>query len=87
MVTYIKGNFTVKNTNGTLCKWQYKIQYYNTSGVNYYTKVGTYHSGCNHSGEYHVNYTPSGPNVLEGRVCAALYSNGNYIDAACEDLY
>jgi hypothetical protein len=70
----------------TLCNWRYDIVYTQTNGTNYSTRKGPTHPGCNFSGDLPVTYTPY-TNVRTGKVCAQLYSDGSYVDAACVSLF
>lgn len=86
-VNSVKGSFA-KVTR--LCNWRYDIVYTDTNGNNYSTRRGPTHSGCDFSGSYLVTYGNAErdyTNVRTGKVCAQLYSDGSYVDAACVSLF
>ena len=69
-----------------LCNWRYDIVYTQTNGTNYSTRRGPTISGCSFTGYLPVTYSPY-TTVRTGKVCAQLYSNGSYVDAACVNLF
>jgi len=70
----------------SLCNWHYNVAFINTNGITYHIVRGTRRSGCYRSADdLIVRYSP--PKVFwEGRVCAQLYKNGFYVDAACVNI-
>lgn len=70
-----------------LCNWQYVIFYKNSSGVIYSSKKGPYHTTCDQSGSYTINFSPPGAQLQPGQVCVQLYSNNNSQgDASCANI-
>lgn len=67
-----------------LCNWRYDIVYTDTNGKNYNTVKGRTTSGCDFSGSSSVTPPKS---VRTGKVCARLYENGSYVNAACVNLF
>jgi len=82
-VDKVKGSFT-KVTN--LCNWRYDIVYTDTNGAVYRTQRGSTHSGCAGVGNFTVNYKPA-YKAQTGGVCAQLFVNGKYVNAACQSIF
>jgi len=81
-VTQVAGSF-FKLTK--ICNWRYEIAYTDLKGKTYLTEIGNTHTGCDTEGKLRVRYYPSYTARI-GEVCARLYQNNKYLDAACVSI-
>lgn len=79
----VKGRFD--KVGGSLCNWRYEIAFSDLAGKVYRVHKGPTHKSCDLGGEYTPSY-PSPITRLPGKVCARLYENGSFFDAACVSL-
>jgi hypothetical protein len=69
-----------------VCNWRYDIVYTDTDNKAYRTERGPTNEGCIGKGEFVMIHKPT-YRAKTGGVCAKLFENGEYRDAACESIF
>lgn len=81
-VEYVRGSF---QKISKVCNWRYEIAYTDNDGKNYRTHKSSLHESCDTTGKYERSYSVP-YKAKSGRVCARLYQDGVYSNAACVSI-
>ncbi len=81
-VEYVRGTF---QKISKVCNWRYEIAYTDNKGNNYRTHKGSLNESCNVTGRYERSYSVP-YKARAGKVCARLYRDGDYLNAACVSI-